>query len=149
MKFIFENCGINLTVILSILYSSRFTFWKSNFAKTTRQNFIVNKFLNRVNISLSEYTFLIKFCRIAFEKFDFQKVERERYTNERITVRNYFKVAYFFARAKSVRQRHNFFTNRVVPRWNKLPEKVLLDQSLIVFKPALDQKILAAMDITL
>ena len=39
-----------------------------------------------MNISLSEYTFTLKFCRIVFEKFDFQKVERERYKNDRITV---------------------------------------------------------------
>ena len=48
---------IRSTVILSILYRSRSTFWKSNFPKITRQNFKVNTFSNRVNISLSQYTF--------------------------------------------------------------------------------------------
>ena len=39
---------------------------------------------------------------------------------------------------KSVTQRHNFFTNRIVPRWNKLPETVVSASSLVVFKSALD-----------
>ena len=33
--------------------------------------------------------------------------------------------------ARSFTQRHNFFTNRGVPRWNKLPETVVSAQSLV------------------
>ena len=40
--------------------------------------------------------------------------------------------------AKAVTLRHNFFTNRVVPRWNKLPETVVSAPSLVSFKSALD-----------
>ena len=36
--------------------------------------------------------------------------------------------------AKSVTLRHNFFTNRVVPRWNKLPETAVSTSSLVSFK---------------
>ena len=38
------------------------TFWKSNYSKFTRQNFIVSIFSNRVNIALSEYIFTLKSC---------------------------------------------------------------------------------------
>ena len=40
--------------------------------------------------------------------------------------------------ARSVTQVHNFFTNRVTPRWNKRPETVISAPSLITFKSALD-----------
>ena len=40
--------------------------------------------------------------------------------------------------ARSVTQRHSFFTNRVSPRWNKLPETVVSAPSLNMFKSALD-----------
>ena len=39
---------------------------------------------------------------------------------------------------KAVTLIHNFFTNRVVPRWNKLPETVVSAPSLVSFKSALD-----------
>ena len=93
----FNKCNINDTVILSVLF--RYTFWTSNFSKTTRQNFIVNTFSIRVNPVLSEYIFTLKFCRVILEKFDFQKVvEQERHKIERITVRiiNKKNFIYFF-----------------------------------------------------
>ena len=40
--------------------------------------------------------------------------------------------------APLVTQRHSFFTNRVVLRWNKLPESVFSAPSLVTFKSALD-----------
>ena len=40
---------------------------------------------------------------------------------------------------RSVKQRHYFFINRVVPRWNKLSETVVSDPSLVVFKSVLDE----------
>ena len=40
--------------------------------------------------------------------------------------------------ARLVTQRNNFMTNRVVPRWNKLPETVASVQSLFAFKSVLD-----------
>ena len=89
---------VNYTVILSFLYSSLSTFWKSNFLKTTRQNFKVNVYSERELFTLLENVYTIKFCRIVFEKFDFQKVERERYGNgngykiESITVFFYFNL---------------------------------------------------------
>ena len=88
MRFFFLYCNSFDFVQLPLPYRSRSTFWKSNFSKITRQNFIVNIFSNRVNMSHSEYTFTSKFCRIVFEKFDLEIVERGRewYKNDRITV---------------------------------------------------------------
>ena len=83
--------GPHPTVILSFLYRSRSTFWKSNFSKSIRQNFKVNVYSVREIYTLLENVFTIKFCRMDFEKFDLQKVERERYKIERITV-FFFKV---------------------------------------------------------
>ena len=36
--------------------------------------------------------------------------------------------------ARSVTQRHNFFTNRVIPGWNKLPKTVFSAPSLVALK---------------
>ena len=40
----------------------------------------------------------------------------------------------FREKKKSATQRHNFFRNRLVPRWNKLPEVVVSTLSLVAFK---------------
>ena len=85
------NCSFTATYTLVLF----FRFWplhflEVNFSKITLQNFIENTFSNRVNISLLEYTFLLKFCGIVIEKFDFQEIERERYKNDRITKRLLF-----------------------------------------------------------
>ena len=87
---IFKNTKFIYTVILSFLYRSRSTFWKSNFSKTIRQNFKVNVYSEREIFTLLENVFTIKFCRVVFEKFDLQKVER--YKIERITEVKNFKI---------------------------------------------------------
>ena len=42
--------------------------------------------------TLLENVFTIKVCRVVFEKFNFQKVERERYKTERVTVYNFYNL---------------------------------------------------------
>ena len=51
--------------------------------------------------------------------------------------REAFKTRVRYKFAKSVTQRHNNFTNRVVPRWNKLPETIVFAPSLVALKSAL------------
>ena len=41
--------------------------------------------------------------------------------------------------AQAVRNRHNFFLNRVIPYWNKLPEHVVWAKSVDAFKKSLDE----------
>ena len=58
--------------------------------------------------------------------------------NRLILQREAFKSSARNKFARTVTQRHNFFTNRVTPRWNKLPETVVSAPSLNMFKSALD-----------
>ena len=74
----FVNSDSDALVPIPLPDRCRSTFWKSNFSKTIRQNFKVNVYSERAIFTLLENVFTIKFCRVIFEKFDFQKVKRER-----------------------------------------------------------------------
>ncbi|RNA05162.1 hypothetical protein BpHYR1_033394 [Brachionus plicatilis] len=78
-------------------------------------------------------------------KMDVNALEKvqERATKIPMSVRNmpYEMITALTAAliAAAVSARHVFFSNRVVPHWNKLPENVVKSKSTAKFKMALDK----------
>ena len=59
----------NLSPYRSVLYPNETL--NTNFSKTSRQKLKLNIYSYRVNLALSEYNFILNFCRRVFKKFVF------------------------------------------------------------------------------
>lgn len=111
-----------------------------------RNNIKFNNYSDRLNILNLESleTRRIKFDIILMYKIfnnlidvNFEELFRSSVSSERYNLRGH-KHRLFLPKYSGSSPRHNFFTNRIIPLWNKLPSDLINSHNISIFKSKLN-----------